>query len=152
MKRFTAILFLLISLIAFASADTGYILCQPDSFVYARMFPVRGSEVAGMLELGDEIETDWVKRNGFVKVYGFEAGEAWVHSGFITEYPVKVETVEMTIISKGRVACRRSIKGTRRKWLTNGTKLTVYGRSADWSVTNKGFIQTDFLGFSGASD
>ena len=145
-KAIAVLLCLLAFRTAVVYADTGYILCQPNSFVNARLFPVRGAEVAGRFELGDEVETDWVKKNGFVMVYGFEAGEVWVHSGFITGNPVTVETVETSIVSKGRVACRRSIRGTRRKWLTDGTEIIVYGRSADWSVTSQGFIQTRYLG------
>ena len=148
MKKAFAAMIILFVFMAAAHADTGYILCQPNSFVNARLFPVRGAEVAGRLELGDSVETDWVRKNGFVLVYGFEAGEVWVHSGFITTNPVTVETVVTSVASKGRVACRRAIKGTRRKWLENGAKITVYGYSQDWSVTDKGFVQTQFLAFS----
>lgn len=146
MKRAFAVLICLFLVYTVASADTGYILCQPNSFVNARLFPVRGAEVAGRLELGDDVETEWVRRNGFVQIFAFEAGEVWVHSGFITEHPVTVETFETAIVSSGRVACRRSIKGTRRKWLEDGEEIIVYGRADDWSVTSKGFVQTKFIG------
>ena len=136
--------------ISTAAADSCYVLCQPDSFVNVREFPRMGAQVAGYAELGVSLETDWTRRNGFVKVYGFEAGEAWIYAGFVTEHPVTVETVNGRIESTGRVACRRYINGTRRQWLKNGTEVVIYARSEDWSITNKGFIKTQFLGvFSG---
>ena len=101
--------------------------------------------MAGYAELGDALETDWVKRNGYVRVYGFE-GEAWISAGFVTEYPVTIFKFETEITSKGRVACRRSIKGTRRKWLSNGQKVVIYAFADDWAITNQGFIQTQYLG------
>lgn len=146
MRRFMILLLALLIISTAAVADTVYVLCQPDSFVYVRQFPKRGTQVAGYVELGDSLETDGVKRNGFLQVYGFEPGVAWISIGFVTSCPVTVETVKGEVVSKGRVACRRSIKGTRRKWLKNGAELTIYARSADWSITNQGFIQTQYLG------
>ena len=130
---------------AAAYAETVYILCQPDSFVNVRVFPKRGADVAGRLELGDTVETDGTTRNGFLRVYGFEAGEAWVNTGLVSWEPVTVGTVEARGESNGRVACRRSINGTRRKWLYNGAEVTIYASSDGWSITNRGFIQTRYL-------
>lgn len=146
MRRFLAILCVLLTVCVSALADTVYILCQPDSFVYVREYPRRGAQVAGYVELGDALESDGITKNGFLMVYGFEAGEAWVNLGFVSFDPVTVETIKGHIESKGRVACRRSVNGTRRKWLKNGEKVTIYGFSDSWSITNKGFIQTQFLG------
>ena len=145
MKRFFVVLLCLLIVCASALADTVYVLCQPDSFVYVRQFPKRGAERAGYAELGDELETDGEKRNGFLRVYGFE-GDAWIYAGFVTEYPVTIETVDGWIESRGRVACRRYINGTRRKWLSDGTEVTIYAYSDEWSITNNGFIQTAYLG------
>ena len=145
MKRFLIILLCLLIVCVSALADTVYVLCQPKSFVYVRMFPKKGAQVAGFAELGDALETDGEKRNGFLHVGGFE-GEAWINAGFVTEYPVTVVTLKTEILSKGRVACRRSINGTRRKWLSDGQKVTVYAFADDWSITDKGFIKTAYLG------
>ena len=149
MKRFILVL-LAVLFVSTAAADretySVYTLCQPDSFVNVRMFPRKGSEIVGRLELGDEIETDGVRKNGFLHVYGFEVGEAWVNAGFVTESRVRVETVTGEIVSNGRVACRRSIKGTRRKWLVNGQKLVIYAVAGEWAITSQGFVQTRFLG------
>ena len=145
MKRILIVFLCLIMAASAALSDTVYVLCQPDSFVYVREFPKKGAQMAGYAELGDALETDGVKRNGYLLVYGFE-GDAWISTGFVTEYPVTVFTARTQINSKGRVACRRSINGTRRKWLKNGSEVTIYAFSADWAITDKGFIQTKYLG------
>jgi hypothetical protein len=145
MKKVLIAVLCLLILIGSAAAETVYVLCQPDSFVYVRQFPKRGAAEAGYAELGDALETDGVKRNGFLLVYGFE-GDAWIHTGFVTDSPVTVETVEGWVECGGRVACRRSIKGTRRKWLTDGAEVVIYAYSDEWSITNRGFIKTQYLG------
>lgn len=145
MKRFLIILLCLLLVCSAALADTVYVLCQPNSFVYVREFPKKGAEVAGRVELGWELETDGIRKNGFLLVYGFE-GEAWINAGFVTEYPVTVFKAKTHIHSKGRVACRRSINGTRRQWLKNGSEVVIYAFADDWAITDKGFIQTQYLG------
>ena len=145
MKRFLIIFLCLLMAVSAALSDTVYVLCQPDSFVYVREFPKKGAQMAGYAELGDALETDGVKRNGYLLVYGFE-GDAWINAGFVTEYPVTIFTMKTQINSKGRVACRRSINGTRRKWLKDGTEVTIYAFADDWAITNHGFIQTQYLG------
>lgn len=145
MKRVLIVLLCMLLICASALADTVYILCQPDSFVNVRSFPKKGADVIGYAELGWEIETDGTKRNGFIKVSGYE-GDAWIYAGYVTDTPVTIMTLDTQIISKGRVACRRAINGTRRKWLKNGKNVTVYAFSDDWAVTDYGFIKTDFLG------
>ena len=145
MKRFLIILLCLLIAVSAALADTVYVLCQPNSFVYVRAFPKKGAETAGYAELGDALETDGLRKNGYLKVGGYE-GDAWIHKGFVTEYPVTIITANTEIMSKGRVACRRSINGTRRKWLKNEAKVTVYAFAEDWAITNQGFIKTAYLG------
>ena len=115
MKR-VLILIILLIMASTAAADSVFVLCQPNSFVNVREFPRKGSEIAGRVELGDELETDGITKNGYIHICGFEGG-AWICAGFVTESPVTVATIPTVIQSKGRVACRRSIKGTRRKWL-----------------------------------
>ena len=145
MKRFLIVLVCLLISVSAALSETVYVLCQPDSFVYIRVFPKRGAEQAGFAELGDKLETDGVRKNGFLHVLGFEGG-GWINAGFVTEYPVRIVTLDAWIDSTGRVACRRSINGTRRKWLKDGTDVVIYGISDEWSITDKGFIKTAYLG------
>lgn len=148
MKRLLAILCAVLLMIGAAVAEdfTVYVLCQPNSFVNVRQFPNKGADVAGRVELGWQLETDGVKRNGFIHVFGNFESDGWISAGYVTEYPVEVRTVETEINAPGRVACRRSIKGTRRKWLLGGQKVVIYALADDWAVTNQGFIQTQYLG------
>ena len=145
MKRFLIVLLCLLIVCVSAAADTVFVLCQPNSFVYVRSFPRKDAEQAGYAELGDALETDGVTKNGYLHVAGFE-GDAWINIGFVTEYPVTVCNLKTQINSKGRVACRRSINGTRRKWLKDGSEVVIYAYADDWSITNQGFIQTQYLG------
>lgn len=145
MKKALLFIILLALTVGSAAADSVYVLCQPKSFVNVRMFPKKGADIAGRVELGDVLETDGETRNGFIHVCGFEGG-AWINKGFVTTSPVKVLKVKTQISSKGRVACRRSINGTRRTWLSDGTEVTVYAFSDDWSITDYGFIKTAYLG------
>lgn len=149
MKRVLIVLLsvLLAALISVsAAADTIYVLCQPDSFVNVRQFPNKRSEIAGRVELGDHLETDGKRKNGFIHVFGTFDGDAWISAGFVTRDPVTVKRLDTEIVSKGRVACRRSVKGQRRKWVRNGQKVVIYAFSDGWSITDQGFIQTRFLG------
>lgn len=125
-----------------------WILCQPDSFVNARMNPKKKSMELGRLECGDKIYTDGKVKNGFLHCYGFtfEAGEGWVHKGYVVYdepyYPIIQNT---KITSNGRVAARKTINGKRRCWLKDGQEIKVYMTSDEWSVTNKGFVKTEFI-------
>lgn len=146
MKKIVIILLLaLIPLSAFA--DSCWVLCQPDSWVNIRLHPRKNSEIIGIMELGDELETDGILKNGFLHLTGLalESSEGWVSMGFITMHEVRVYRFDTEIRSLGRVACRRSVKGTRRKWLKDGQKISVFAYADDWAVTNQGFIQTKYL-------
>lgn len=148
MKRFLITLLCLLLICVSALADTVYILCQPDSWVNVREFPNKTANICGRLELGQEVETDGVIRKGYLHLIGtgFEGGDTWLKAGFATEYPVTIMTIKTQINSRGRVACRRSIKGNRRKWLKDGAEVTIYAYSEEWSITDQGFIKTQFLG------
>lgn len=130
------------------TAERVFILCQPDSWVNVRISPGKRGEIIGRFDLGDELETDGKMKRGYLHLINLslEDTEGWIHAGFVTDSPVTIYQIKTEIVSKGRVACRRAIKGTRRKWLRNGTKITVYAFSDSWAVTNMGFIKTDFIG------
>lgn len=123
-----------------------WVLCNPKSFVNIRTGPSGRSEIGGRAECGDRYFTDGTKRKGFVHVDApIEAGDGWISDRYIvyTE-PVYVGKV-CRIQSKGRVACREYIGGDRTRWLNDGDEVTVYWM-AEWAVTNKGFIQSEFIG------
>ena len=124
-----------------------WVMCQPDSWVYARLNPNKNSMEIGRLECGDHIYTDGKEKNGFLHVYVlFEYGEGWVHKGYIVyDEPQKPVFQETTIQSNGRVKARKTIGGKRRCWLKDEQKIKVYMYSEEWAVTNKGFVQTQFI-------
>ena len=125
-----------------------WILCQPDSWVYAREKPKKKSTELGRLECGEMIYTDGKIKNGYLHVYGlnFELSEGWVSKGYIVfSEPYEPYFKDNKILSNGRVAARRTINGKRRCWVVNGQSIKVYMMSDEWSVTNKGFIKTKFI-------
>ena len=146
MKRVLIIMLIALAAISTAVAEQGWILCQPDSFVYIRQSPGKGREPAGYLMLGDKVVTG-AHRNGYTYVTGLstESGDGWVASGYIVTDQPQIETVRAWIDSQGRVACRRAIGGDRRKWLRDGDQITLYASSAQWSITSEGFIQTEYI-------
>lgn len=125
-----------------------WILCQPDSWVYARMNPKKKSMELGRLECGDMVYTDGKTKNGFLHVYGlsFELDEGWVHKGYVVyDKPFVPRFQETQVKSNGRVSARKTINGKRRCWVKDGQSIKVYMVSAEWCVTNKGFIKTKFI-------
>ena len=130
-----------------------WVLCQPDSFVNVRMHPRKDSESIGRLELGDMGYTDGKSKNGFLHIMypGLEC-DGWISKGFISRTTVFVEKIHAKIASRGKVRCRRSVNGTRRKWLKNGSEIIVFGYGDDWAVTDYGFIQVKFLTWEGKEE
>ena len=124
-----------------------WVLCQPDSFVNARLNPQKKSIEIARLDCGDNMYTDGKSKGGYLHCYGLgEWGEGWVHKGYIVySKPYIPDQQNQTIKSNGRVAARRTIGGDRRCWLKHGQEIKVYMVSDEWSVTNKGFVQTKFI-------
>lgn len=123
-----------------------WILCQPGSEVLLREKPKKNARITGALICGDRIETDDVDRNGYLHILGVgEYGEAWVSLRYVayTE-PQEVNKV-MHVWDKGRVASRKWINGKRKAWLKAGAEVTVYWMDREWAVTDKGYINLDYL-------
>ena len=131
---------------AFAETEPVWILCQPDSYVNIREKPSGRSNSVGYAECGDVFETDGKTKGGFLHVIAaIEAGEGWISLGYVVyEQPVYVG-YKMIVNSKGRVNARKTIDGKRRCWVYPGDIVTVYWM-ADWAVTNRGFIKSEYLG------
>lgn len=138
--------------ISFADDDgtfTAWVICQPGDWVNAREKPSRKSRECGFFEGGYPVETDGVIRNGFLRCYGFEVGEAWVHTGYVVyDEPKRVE-IPAYSIARGRLAARKYIGGKRRCWINENEDLVVYWISEEWCVTSKGFVRTEFLEMEG---
>ena len=127
-----------------------WVICQPDDYINVRMNPSKRSQPVGYAEAGDKIMTDMKVKNGFLRCYGIgEMGVGWIHKGYVIyDEPERIDRMACSI-SRGRVACRRWIKGNVRAWLKNCDDVLVYWWSFDWCVTNKGFVQTKYLEMEG---
>ena len=146
---------LLAALAAFAEEDdadqfyTLYVICKPDSYVNVREFPKKNALQAGRVECGDEVETKGEKRGQYLKVYisGIEAGEGWIHRGYLVEEVPEVyrDGIPGEIRAKGRVAVRRFVDGPRRVWISPGKQVKIYALSDEWALTNRGFIRREFI-------
>lgn len=125
-----------------------WILCQPKDYVNARTAPSTKSESIGILETGYEFEIDGKTKNGFAHaIVSLESESAWIHAGYIVfDEPKDLKGALRHIRSDGRVAARKRIGGERRCWVNDGDVVKVYYQSAEWSVTDKGFIKTEFIG------
>lgn len=150
MRRVVAWVTLLIVLIAVlpASADEHelFIICNPNSYVCVRGSPDKGAERTGLLDCGDSVITDGEKKNGFLHILWItEADEGWVFLGYVVEDKPIIETVHANVAATGRVAARRYIGGKRRCWVNVCSEVKVYARTDEWAVTNKGFIQSQYL-------
>jgi hypothetical protein len=141
---------MILSVIYIAGAEDGYkyILCnpKPTNHVAIRRNPRKGSEETGRLDCGDRIYTDGRKLNGYIHILGMtEDGEGWVHQGYVVDDEPVIEKCGATVAANGRVKARRYINGKRIAWLDVCTELTVYARSEEWAVTNRGYVQTKYL-------
>ena len=126
-----------------------YVICK--DYVNARSSPNKKQEPIGRLETGDIVHTDGVKKNGYLHCVDldFEDCEGWVFAGYLTEYKPETLWQNATVVSKGRLAARNYIKGKRTKWLKPGASVKVYYWSDDWSLTNYGYVQTQYLELDG---
>ena len=127
-----------------------WVVCQPDDYVNVRANPSKRSEAVGYAEAGDMVITDGTIRHGFIRVYGIgEMGVGWIHTGYVVyDEPIRVDQMACSI-SRGRVACRRYIKGKIRTWLHNLDEVKVFYLTDEWCVTNKGFVKTEYLEMEG---
>lgn len=127
---------------------TVWILCRPADYINVRETPSQKGEIVGMLDPCDEITINVNAQNGYFPIVRptFECGEGYVSCRFIsTEKPEWKNGQTYTVVSNSRVAARRWIEGPRVCWLTNGTEVQVFWWTPTWSVTNRGFIRSEFI-------
>lgn len=153
MKTFKVIVFILAMLIAeqtAAETRTMYVLCSPESMLMARSTPSKSGEEVGWFIAGDEVEIESVKR-GWAKIKDASAlldtSSAYVSADYLSEYPVEVHAdgARAKVDADGRVKLRRTPNGEQKGWARDGDGLTVYAVGGEWSVTDKGYIQTKYL-------
>lgn len=148
MKKISVALIAFFILLSSCFAEQCWILCQPDSFVNVRERAKKTSAESGRLECGDTAQTDGAIKNGFLHLNDAptESGEGWISKGYIVySEPVKIMK-KVNVCSFNRVACWRYIGGKRRCWVTGNDIVMLYYVSEEWSVTNKGYIRTKYLG------
>lgn len=124
-----------------------WVLCCPDSYVNARLFPNRKGDIIGRLETGYKLYTDEVTRNGFLHCVGasLESSEVWVYKGYLIYDEPVIVNEEIEIRSRNRVIARKAIGGKKRCYVKCDDTVVVYYAGFDWSITNKGYIKTEFL-------
>ena len=129
-----------------------YAICQPGDYVNVRATPKKNGEVVGRFDCGDKLRTDWETQNGYLHVFvSLEVDEAWIHLGYVSAWEPEWKAGEkMTISADGRVACRRWCDGPRITgkggWVQPGTQIQVFYWTPEWSVTNRGYIKSEYLG------
>lgn len=147
MKRITAILAVLIFLMGQAAADSYFILCRPGSEINVRERPKLKSEAVGCKFFGDMIITDGKEKNGFVHAINLlsETGDGWIYKGLLIREPPTACRGKAQVFNTSRVACRKYANGKIIGWLADGSEVEVYAVSEEWTVTDHGYIRTEFL-------
>ena len=127
-----------------------WVICQPDDYVNVRNRATRKSDSVGRLDCGDSFLTDGKTKNGFVRCYGIgEAGEGWIHSGYVVyDEPVKVNRIGYSV-SNGKLFARRYIGGKTIHVLHTLDEVKVYWWTEAWCVTDNGFIKSKFIELDG---
>ena len=125
-----------------------FILCKPGSTVNARISPRKSAEVVGWLECGDAVKTDGKQKNGYVHIIdcSMECSEAWISSRYLVKDQPITCYIQTTVIGNGKVKSRNYVNGKTVHRLKPNTAVTIYAYSEEWCVTNKGYIQTQYLG------
>jgi hypothetical protein len=144
-------LYVNLAMIARANADgaegRAWVMCRQVGYVNIRTKPKKTAEAFGGAEAGTLLMTDGRSRGGFLHVVDLAAEESdgWISEKYVVwDEPEEINR-RMVIRAQGRVACRKWIGGKIIKWLQEGDEVTVYWRSREWSVTDKGYIMTAFL-------
>ena len=145
MKKYVWFLLLILGLIGSACAETKYVLVRSELNVRAK--PSLGSHIHGRLYTGDSVQVSKTYRGWlFLENLPSEEGCGWISEQYVVNEPVtQMDEVSATICGNGRVAIRNSVNGERTSWGHPGDTVYVYGTSDSWSVTDRGYIKTEYL-------
>lgn len=145
-KRLVVMLMVFVLLIGCACAENNvWVLCK--SYVNLREKPSTRSKIVGYLDVGDGAETDWEVKNGWLHIISpsMECGDSWVNLSYIVESKPERVNASFEVVGNGRVALRKTVNGKRRAWARHGDMLKVLWVSDEWSLTNRGYIKTEYL-------
>ena len=134
---------------AYAEADgiqeEVWVLCEKDGCVNLREKPkgqiFGGVQACSCLWTDNRTKGEWLH----VVELPAECDSGWISSRYIVFDEPRPVFCELEIRAEGRVACRQWIGGKVVRWLHDGDAVMVYYSSDEWSVTDKGYIRTDFL-------
>lgn len=147
MKKYILLLLIMVCVSTTAFSETKYVLVQSELNVRAK--PSLGSAIYGRLFTGDSVNVtrtyrDWCYLEGIPS----EEGHGWISSKYIIDDPVTQMCETLAVIqANGRVAIRDSVNGKRISWANPGDVVYVYGTSESWTVTDRGYIKTEYLKF-----
>lgn len=127
--------------------ELAWVICMKNDVVNVRQGASRSSCEIGRLESGTMVYLDGKKKHGYVHAVGLntEYGEGWIHSGYLVDEEPEYVNCTAVIISKGRLAARKYVDGKRTRWLKPGAELKVYYWTDSWSLTNCGYVKSEFL-------
>ena len=136
---------------AAAEEEPMYVICMPKDRVNIRLGPSRSSSSVGWCEAGDIVYYDGKTKNGYRHCVGLgvEAGEGWIHKGYLVYDPVEYVNADAMIVSKSRLAARKYINGKRTRWLKPGGVVRIYYWTNEWALTNCGYVQSAYLELNG---
>lgn len=123
-----------------------WVMCRDADYINIREAPRKRAQVGGRALAGMRLTTDGAEKNGFLHVVGVtEAGEGWIHAGYVVYSEPVALGREYMILAEGRVACRKWIGGPRRSWVRDGDIVTVYYWTPEWCLTNRGYIRSEYV-------
>ena len=93
------------------------------------------------------METDWKMKDGWLHCVNLplEMTEGWICAGYMVKDKPEAVNAVCSVMGDGRVALRKEVDGERRAWVKPGKSLKVLWRSSEWSLTNSGYIRSEFL-------
>lgn len=125
-----------------------WVICHDALLV--REYPSKRSVAVGELEPGTMVWTDGKTRNGYTHLVNLanETGDGWVGGKYlIGEEPYRIDR-EATVVSRGRLAARKTMGGKLRTWLKPLSTVMVYWLTSEWAVTEKGYVMVKYLEFN----
>ena len=154
MKKFFALILIvaiILPITCLAVEEAMYVICMPNDRVNIRLGASRTSSSVGWCEAGDLVYYDGQTKNGYRHCVGLgvEAGEGWIHKGYLVDEPVEYINKDATVVSKSRLAARKYVNGKRTRWLKPGGVVRIYYWTNEWALTNCGYVQSAYLELNG---